>query len=241
MAFHRQKCTTIHISKKRNPVHTDYHLHGHILESVPGGKYLGVYISRDLSWRDHINQITAKATRSVGFLRRNLRNCPQDVKSQAYTTLVRPGLEYASSVWDPYQQQQIKQLENVQRQAARFVTGDYFSRNPGCVSSMIQQLGWETLEHRRARNRAIMFYKIVNKIVVVPVHHLLVVQNTRTRASSANNIRQISTKLDCYKYSFIPATIVSWNTIPPDIRTSPSVDLFRHALLKVSVSKLLHK
>jgi hypothetical protein len=53
-----------------------------------------------------------------------LRGCPQDVKSQAYTTLVRPVLEYASTVWDPYTLQHIYALERVQRQAARFVTGD---------------------------------------------------------------------------------------------------------------------
>jgi hypothetical protein len=57
----------------------------------------------------------------AGFLRRNLRGCPQDVKVQVYTTLVRPVLEYASTVWDPYTLQQIYALERVQRQAARFV------------------------------------------------------------------------------------------------------------------------
>ncbi|XP_063446774.1 uncharacterized protein LOC134726303 [Mytilus trossulus] len=77
----------------------------------------------------HINQTTAKASRSVGFLRRNLRSCPQEVKSQAYTTLMRPVFEYASAVWDPYQHQQIQQMENVQRQAARFAMGDFFSGN----------------------------------------------------------------------------------------------------------------
>ena len=63
MAFHPQKCTTIRITKKRKPICVDYHT----LETVPGWKYLGVYISQDLSWRDHIDQTTAKATRSVGF------------------------------------------------------------------------------------------------------------------------------------------------------------------------------
>ena len=240
MAFHPQKCTTIHISKKRNPMKADYTLHGHTLESVPGAKYLGVYISQDLSWQEHINQVTAKATRSVGFLRRNLRYCPKNVKSQAFTTLVRPVLEYASNVWDPYQKHQIHQLENVQRQAARFATGNFYSRDPGCVTNMLGDLGWEPLQHRRARNRIIMFYKIINNVVEVPVHHLLQVQNTRTRGSAANNIRQIYTRVDCYKYSFIPATIILWNNIPPDIRSSPSVDHFRHAIQSVGMSDLLH-
>ena len=118
MMFHQGKCTTIHISKKRKPVHTDYQIHSHTLESVPGGKYLGVHISKDLFWNSHIQQTTANATRSVGFLRRNLRGCPSDVKVQAYITLVTLVPEYASFVWDPYTIQQINALERVQRQAA---------------------------------------------------------------------------------------------------------------------------
>ena len=124
-------------SKKRNPIHTGYKLHGHTLESVPGSKYLGVHVNKDLSWNDHIQQTSAKACRSVGFLRRNLRGCPLDVNSQAYTTLVRLVLEYASTVWDPYTLQQIYALERVQRQAARFVTGDYSNRDPGYVTRML--------------------------------------------------------------------------------------------------------
>ncbi|CAG2232231.1 unnamed protein product [Mytilus edulis] len=100
---------------------------------------------------------------------------------------------------------------------------------------MTQQLGWEPLEHRRARSRVIMFYKIINHIVEVPVHHLLSHHDTRTRGSMSNNIRQIRTRLDCFKYSFIPATIISWNNIPPDIRASPSVEHFRHAIQDIQV------
>ncbi|KAK3104735.1 hypothetical protein FSP39_008956 [Pinctada imbricata] len=239
MAFHPAKCTVIHVSKKRRPIKAQYQLHGHILEAVPSGKYLGISISEDLSWHDHINTTTAKATRSVGFLRRNLSNCPTPVKSQAYTVLVRPVLEYASVVWDPYQQHLIQQLESVQRHAARFATGNYRSRDPGCVTAMIDHLGWEPLQHRRARNKVIMFYKIYHHIVEVPVHHLF--HNTRegTRASTANNIRQISTRVDTYKYSFIPSTIVAWNNIPPAIRNTPTVDSFRHALSSISVSEYL--
>ncbi|KAK3094514.1 hypothetical protein FSP39_002723, partial [Pinctada imbricata] len=239
MAFHPEKCTTIHITRKRNPIRASNHLHGHTLDDVPGGKYLGVYISQDLSWRDHINLTTAKAHRSVGFLRRNLRSCPQQVKAQAYTTLVRPVLEYASTVWDPYQTQQIQQLENVQRQAARFATGNYYSRDPGCVTSMLHQLDWEPLAHRRARNRVIMLYKITHHIVEVPVHHLIHLSNTRTRGSSANNIRHISTRVDVYKYSFLPATIRLWNNIPPSVRGSPSLNTFRSVLLSVDMSGIL--
>ena len=73
MAFHPQKCTTIHISKKRLPIKASYQLHSHTLEDVPWGKYLGITISKDLSWREHINQLLPRR-----------RECPQVIKSQAY-------------------------------------------------------------------------------------------------------------------------------------------------------------
>ena len=52
-----------------------------------------------------------------GFLRRNLFSCPQDVKEAAYKTLVRPILEYGSTVWDPHCNRLNDELENVQKRA----------------------------------------------------------------------------------------------------------------------------
>ena len=87
ISFHPQKCTTIRVTRKKRPLklETSYQLHGHTLEVVDGGKYLGIHISNDLSSREHIRQTTAKATRYLGFLRRNLHSCPQNVRAQAYT------------------------------------------------------------------------------------------------------------------------------------------------------------
>ena len=43
----------------------------------------------------------SEPNRTLGFLRRNLYSCPQEVKEAAYKGLVRPVLDYGSSVWDP--------------------------------------------------------------------------------------------------------------------------------------------
>ena len=40
--------------------------------------------------------------RTINFVKRNLHKCTSNTKSLAYTSLVRPTLEQASSVWDPY-------------------------------------------------------------------------------------------------------------------------------------------
>ena len=86
---------------------TQYTLHGEILESVDCVRYLGVSISKDLSWNTHISQITSKANRTLDFVKRNVRTKNQSIKEIAYKTLVRPQAEYASTVWSPYTKQNI--------------------------------------------------------------------------------------------------------------------------------------
>ena len=61
-----------------------------------------------------------KLNRTLGFLRRNHYQCPQDVKETAYRGLVRPILEYGSCVWDPQCVVLEQEIEKVQNMAARF-------------------------------------------------------------------------------------------------------------------------
>ena len=49
-----------------------YSLNNTILNSVPNNPYLGVLLSNDLQWSDHICKITKKANSTLGFLSQNL-------------------------------------------------------------------------------------------------------------------------------------------------------------------------
>ena len=60
----------------------------------------------------------------LGFLRRTLFSCPQNVKEAAYKSMVRPIFEYGSSVWDPHTDMLQEELEKVQNRG-RFVTRNY--------------------------------------------------------------------------------------------------------------------
>ena len=100
MRFHPVKCNMMQLTRKRiKKIHASYTLEGTNLENVESIKYLGVTITSDLRWNTHVSNVCTKANRTLGFLRRNLHSCPQEVKEAAYKGLVRPVLDYGSSVW----------------------------------------------------------------------------------------------------------------------------------------------
>ena len=54
------------------------------LSAVESFTFLGVTISSDLRWREHVHNISAKATKVLNFVRRNIYHCTPEVKAIAY-------------------------------------------------------------------------------------------------------------------------------------------------------------
>ena len=133
----------------------DYSLHNQTLENVQSAKYLGITISDIMDWGQHISEISSKATKTLGFLCRNLAFAPKSTKEVVYKTLVQPKLEYAAPVWSPYSKLQINQVEKVQRTTARWTCRRW--RN---TSSVCEMLEWSSPEALRDRSSLLLFHKI---------------------------------------------------------------------------------
>ena len=177
--FHPAKCLVLTVSRKRNPIHYEYKLHGHILDHATSAKYLGVIFTSDMIWGQHVNNITSKANKTLNFIRRNLQISSPKLKTTAYMTLVRPLLEFTPSVWDPNVQKGIKKVEMVQRRTARYVTNRY--HNASSVTDMLNHLQWTSLEARQQHQRLVMFYKIHHGIVAVPAATYMTLATRITR------------------------------------------------------------
>ena len=158
MKFHPDKCTVLRVTNKKKIIDAKYQLHGHTLESVTSAKYLGLTFTNKLQWDQDINYITSKTNKTLRFLRRNLKIPSIRINEQAYFTLARPLVEYASTIWDPYTQTDINKVEAVQRRASRYVANNH--RNRSSVSNIIQRLKWKPLADRRKDTRLVMLYKI---------------------------------------------------------------------------------
>ena len=225
MNFNPKKCFVMRLTHARHMTRFNYILGDKSLQETDNHPYLGVHITNDLTWNKHIHQITATANRTLAFVRRNLYSCPQHIKKSAYTTLVRPLLEYSSSVWDPHTKTLVNKIEMVQRRAARFCHNDYKTIEKGCVSEMIRKLNLEPLNIRRTNKRLTIFHKAINGHLALPIGHL---QPVLRRNSKTYNT--IHTSKDCYTYSFFPRTIKDWNSLPDKIATIKEPHKFKFAL-----------
>ena len=106
MSFNTAKCYVRRISLTTKKISRhDYLMEGNSLELKDDHPYLGIQC--------HINLVTAKATRALGFLRRNLVACDRSAKENAYLALVRPLTEYCCVVLSPHQQKLKNKLEKV--------------------------------------------------------------------------------------------------------------------------------
>ena len=94
------------------------------------------------------------------------------MKEAAFKSMVRPILEYGSTVWDPHCNGLNDELENVQKRAARFVTRNY-SYETGSMTGILEELKWETLQKRRNDNRLILLYKVLKGKARIPTYDLI--------------------------------------------------------------------
>jgi hypothetical protein len=100
----------------------------------------------------------------------NLHRCPKSCRLNAYTSFVRSTLEYGAVVWDPFLKSEVEQLDRIQRKAARFITGDYKSRDPGCFTIILNNLDLPTLQQRRKELRLAFLFKVVEGLVPPSSH-----------------------------------------------------------------------
>ena len=212
-------------------INTVYRLYGQVLDVITSANYLGVDISGGLSWNSNIDRTTGNSNQTLGYIKRNIKTKNPKVRETAYNTLVRPQLEYAAPIWDPYTKEKTQQLEKIQRLTTS--NYDYWSS----VTAMLYQLGWRPLEQRRADACLCLFYKIIYGLVAVPLPDYIQSTNKVSQYCHSMTFRQIQTTRNYYKYSFFPLAKVQWNALPEPFASLQDLESFKLAVCKLQHSQ----
>ena len=119
-----KKTESLLISRKLNkPVHPPLFTDNQVITEVESHNHLGVFFSNDCSWHTHIDYIKEKAWSRINVMRR--LKFFLDIKSveTIYLTFIRPVLEYVDVVWGNCTNYEKQELDKMQVEAARTVTG----------------------------------------------------------------------------------------------------------------------
>ena len=119
----------------------------------------------------------------------------------------------------------------VQRIAARFACNNY--RREASVTTMRDELGWRSLKQRRADQRLIMLYKIVNNLVEVDLSKEHTPLTRHSRNSQTKSFTIPYEKKPYLQYSFLPRTIKQRNSLPATLATTPSLNVFKSGVCEL--------
>ena len=216
-----------------------YHLNDQPIPSKSVVRYLGMYINSHLKWSDHVKHITAKASRSLNYLRHTLFASPSTVKSAAYNCLVRPLLEYASPVWYLHTARDIDRLEAIQRRAARWVCGSRWNPHSHNWSksstSCLQDLRWPVLHTRQSYFTITQVHDILHDRVSIPFNSHFKFSSTNTRSHSLS-LTTSSYTINSYRFPFFINSPFLWNSVPVEILQIFKAIPFRMALRRFLLS-----
>jgi hypothetical protein len=204
----------------------------HYLEESRSERDLGVQITHNLKWDEQVKIASAKANKALGTLTRTFKCWDLRMVKQLFSIYVRPHLEYAASVWNPYNQLHINKIERVQFRATRLVpslkTLEYDQR--------LAELGLTTLEDRRTRGDAIQLFKCTKRMNMVEFIHKWHSQNEHIApAAPAANTRRnhwlLKQKLNLQQRNkfFTNRAVDVWNSLPISTHSSKTVNSFKNS------------
>lgn len=226
------KCKCMIISRKTSPLQPEsaLTLNGHILAQVDVYKYLGILLSKDLSWSPHVDVTCSKARKVLGLLyRRFYKFSNLDTIRQLYTSLVRPHLEYACHVWSPYTSRDINALESVQKFACKMASRRW---NGNTYEELLTVTNLPTLERRRLELKLRHLFKIIHNLVFFPSNIFVPRERSQYHLRSSHDycLTQPFARTNSYFYSFVPYTISIWNSLPAEAVSLSSINSFKSYL-----------
>ena len=219
------------ISRKRHPLTPSIVISGHHVEQVSSLKLLGVTISEDLSWRQHILGLVSKTKHLLGFLYRVISNCDRSCLSTLYKSVILPHLDYCSSVWDSYHKVHIQNLEHVQTFAARLVTSNW----SGNGESLHSLLSWPKFATRRQFQKICLCRRILTGGSLIPICFFFE-PHPHPTSSHCNSLplHRPYVRTLHYRNSFKLSVVNVWNGIYEDtVSTVLSATCFKAKLRKL--------
>jgi hypothetical protein len=218
MPFNVKKSAVMHFGRG-NGINT-FLISQEVLSAVQVEKDLGIHIDSDLSFAAHIDEVTKKGMRLLGWILRTFQSRDASVLLPLYKSLLRPVLEYSTVVWNPVQVGQIRKIENVQRKFTKAIQGtaglSYMQR--------LLLLRIPTLESRRAYFDLLAVHKIMCASADIRRSYFTLQGEMSSIVLRGHSlaIQKPRNTLTATQHLFSSRIVDSWNDLPGHLVTLPT-------------------
>ena len=183
-------------------------------------KNLGVIISSDLSWDNHIKALCKTVNFSLSRLWLITKHANSDLKSKLVLSYIIPHILYASYVLYGMKEYNFKKIELLINSCIRYIYGlrkfDHISKYKNSI------FGCSLKDYYDFRN-CIFIYNILKS----SEPNYISCKLKRLTSVRANNIELPVNRTNILNSSFFVRGISFWNMLPLEIKTSPSLKKFK--------------
>lgn len=160
------KCHVITFSRLKSPINFDYSVGCDEIGRVTVVEDLGVLFDSKVTFEQHIQRISGKALKLLGYISRTAKDFTIESLKILYCALIRSRLEYASVIWSPYYAVHIHQLEKIQNKFLRIIAyKESIPRQFIVYDNILGILNIKTLRHRRILIDLQTLYKIIHSLI----------------------------------------------------------------------------
>ena len=130
-------------SNKKVVTNDDISINNVCIERVYCTKFLGVFIDSKITWKEHINKLNGKLSKSVSILYRCYKLIDENALKTLYYSLFLSYVTYCCEVWGTTYKSNLKYLYKLQKKAIRIICKvEKFA----CTTPLFYKLGLLKLE-----------------------------------------------------------------------------------------------
>ena len=220
--FSPSKTETMACTFKNTPPNLSLYFENTKLTPVEHHKHLGLTLSKNAGWSEHITSILNSVSPMSGVLKLLKYDIDRKSLESIFFTFIRPKLEYACIVWDNCSKKDSDRLESIQLDFARTVTG---ARKGTSHNALYNETKWPKLSERRQHFKFKQLLKMSNKETPPYLCNLLPEKIGQSRPNSRfpDNYLLPKMRTETFKKSFIPSTITMWNNLTLSKRNFDSI------------------
>ena len=145
MSLNPEKTEILFFSNTGNIDNIEFSFNGKNIPLFTSHKHLGVILSQNAKWNEHLENMITNITKHLGILRKLKFSLNRSNLETMYLVYIRSLFEYACEVWDNCGNGYSDKLEKLQLDATRIATGlPIFSKS----QYVYAETDWEILSER---------------------------------------------------------------------------------------------